>query len=252
MNQRISFTVLHHPFLYWDQPETQAAMLEVIDIKRRGFGKYYDAHRVLPLDTYDWIGTHIITFTEIDGMRRPIMSYKFIEKATCEQYGLPFNGLALFNSASDAHKRSAEVIIESASRRGMSIGYTSSWTVDPDFRVNPGSHELLTELSVASHVLHTKTFRVNESLIGGSVKAKAPLTLQLIGYKRLRDVRTGQELPSFSFPPLAGDPTLALHIDSVPPQAEEWAQKYSNAWEKRLEIGHYRPFPKPVDAKRAA
>ncbi|MGZ5279528.1 MAG: hypothetical protein ACXWC9_06280, partial [Pseudobdellovibrionaceae bacterium] len=100
-SQNLRFVVLKSPFQIWTQLENDTfkdLFHDMVRLKLQGYGLEYP-RGVLPVDTSDFIATHLLVCKEEGSRLRPIMGFKTTSFADCEHHQIAFPALGLVQAA---------------------------------------------------------------------------------------------------------------------------------------------------------
>lgn len=201
-------------------------------------GRYKDEYPygALPVDTTDFVGTHLMVCEELgNGDLTPLVAYRSMTLSRCNTHRLEFPLLSAVKKSGD--RQHADVIcnaLEDCTRRGIDISYESSWAVRQDARsaTNKEFGSLLRELVAVMAVHHHDDFDIPESLAGGVVRFKTGKTYTFLGYDRLQ--KDGAILPVIENYGLYGEQAELWHLTKFSDQARLLAKKYRSLWDQKL------------------
>lgn len=124
--------VLDCPYDTWGSTNTQHLFSEIINLKLAGYKDVY-TDGVLPMDTYDFIATHILVCMEENGKLRPLTGFKSVTSARCKRFNLPFPTAQLLSLGNTPlHVEAVDSIMKNCDESGNVLAYDSSWTVHPE------------------------------------------------------------------------------------------------------------------------
>jgi hypothetical protein len=235
---RVKFVMLHQPLLCWEDKEVQRFFGLMATLKIQGYEVNYPRSKSYALDTFDWISSHFIAFTEGSEGPEPVMAYRFTSYEECLFYGMRFLGLAVFDDGTEAHRNTVREIVNKGLQKGRSITYSSAWTVNPKIRGDKAFQETLRGYLIGSHALYQNTYGVDESICTGVERFKAHLTQERIGYQLLKDA-SGTVLPTFSRPTLNQEKVFGLHLPCLSEESQRIAESLQFMWKAKIELGSH-------------
>lgn len=171
--------ILKNPLLSWAQAETQQTLLEIVSFKTEGYGrKFEDKLKVIPLDVFEFVGTHILLYRH----GKIVLGYKSVLRSDCARMNLAFPPDAILAGSGSADHLTAyqEFMAEHGEKR---IAYDSHLTVSNEAAGDP---ELLYECLEILFALvyfqrHEET--VDYTFMNGAIFAGTHKTFQKMGSK---------------------------------------------------------------------
>lgn len=230
---RLRAVVIDCPIKHWNHPIVRQMFHKMVNLKLIGFrSKMPDNY--LPVDTSDYIGTHIMVCRENgNGELHPIMAFKGISLERCHQYGQQFAGRSCISSAhSDLHKMALEQYIESSIEGGHALAYTSSFAVDPD--LDRGAKLEAMKLLFPLVALYRLDFGISRLLALGSIKTKTNVTFRKLGFHPL--VHAGEMIPPVNIPAFQNERFEAMAMEHPSVECESSANAIQAWWDARIEI----------------
>jgi hypothetical protein len=203
-------------------------------MKLTGFLREYE-HGILPLGSYDFIGTLIMLCEKKDGELEPVFCFKSTTLERVKYFNLPFELLEWFHSSAEKnHEMVVRGILERAESEKINIGYNSSWTIDPKWREVAELKYLAKELSVALFVKYYQSRSTQEILIGGVKRFKVDQIQSFLGFEYLK--YNGEVLPPIEAWFAKNEKAILMHLTRFSKEALAIAEKYSKLWSERIEI----------------
>ena len=232
--ENLQVVVIDCPYNSFSSELTQKLFGKFINMKLTGFLKEY-GHGVMPLSSYDFIGTLIMLCEKNGEELDPVFCFKSSTLERVEYFGLPFeiNGL-LSSSGAGLHLKVIAEIVEKAKAGGRSIGYNSSWTISPNWRHQPDLKSLAKDLSVALFTHYYQSRNIDEILIGGVMKYKVDQIQAFLGFEYLE--LDGERLPPVETWFVRNEKTILMHLKRFSSEAQTIADRYVELWNNRLEI----------------
>ncbi|MGZ3770221.1 MAG: hypothetical protein ACXVCP_11380 [Bdellovibrio sp.] len=231
--------IVECPYEIWDNPLVQTIFLKMVALKRQGYGNNYDKN-VLPVDTSDFIGTHVLLcIKDIDGTWKPIMGYKSISLKKCQEYNLTFPGLNLVYSAKmPQHIQAVENIVRRCIDQQQGLAYCGSWTIDVEFKKNYyQNHKDLTDATTVFYFALKNQQNINEIVLGGTLRFHTEKIFSNWGCKPIS--LNEQELPPIKVAHLAEEAVIVMHTSADSPVSTiATEKKWHKIWKDRI---HLRP-----------
>ncbi|MCX6968034.1 MAG: hypothetical protein NTZ46_09725 [Verrucomicrobia bacterium] len=226
--------VLDCPYDTWSKTSTQSLFSEIINLKLAGYTSVY-TDGVLPVDTYDFIATHILVCGEENGQLKPLTGFKSVTLSRCKRFNLPFPTSQLLSGTNTPqHTEAVASIMRSCDESGDVLAYDSSWTVHPLVRKDRPVHHFLQELFI-SNVVHLHTSAAPHKLLGAGVRqVRTDKFFERVGFKRLSN--SGEPLSTFKQASLVGAEVALIHLERFSEFATSIAQKYESFWNERVVI----------------
>lgn len=226
--------VLDCPYDTWSSTDTQYLFSEIINLKLSGY-KSVHKEGSLPVDTYDFIATHILVCRDEGGKLKPVTGFKSVTSERCKRFNLPFPTVQLLAANSTPeHTEAVASIMRDCDQSGDVLAFDSSWTVDPDVRKSREAHHFLQELFI-SNVVHLHTSSSPHKLIGAGVRRiRTDKFFERVGFNRLANA--GQALPTFRQASLVGAEVALIYLERFSEFAKELSMKYESFWSNRITI----------------
>lgn len=232
-SRKLKAVVIDCPIKHWNHPIVRQMFHKTVNLKLTGFhSKMPDNY--LPVDTFDYIGTHILACREREnGELHPIMGFKGISLERCLHYGQNFSGRSSISSVrSDIHKMALDQYIDSSVGAGHALAYTSSFAVDPnlDRREKLEAMKLLFPLIA----FYRRDFRLSRLLANGSIKSKTNITFRKLGFRPL--LHAGEVLSPVYIPALQNEQFEVMTMEHLSAECEASANANQALWDARIEI----------------
>ncbi len=234
-NPKYKVVVLDCPYDTWSNETTQKLFSSIINLKLEGYKSYYP-DGVLPMDTYDFIATHILVCQDEEGELRPLTGFKSVTSMRCKRFSLPFTASHILSlSNMPQHAERVASLIKSCDESGNMLAYDSQWTVLPEIKKNRLIHYTLQELFIANVVhWHTAASTHHELLGLGACRVRTDKFFERVGFRRLTN--EGELLPPFGYESPTGTEVALIHLDRFSEFATKLAEKYQPLWDDRVTI----------------
>ncbi len=240
----LQWIVIECPYAQWNNPMVQQYFNQFITVKKMGFEKAYP-EGVLPLGTYDFIGTILMIVDKKTG--KPLCALKSTTQKRCAEYHLTEELTShLRVSNARAHLTAIEDVFKKAKEQNKLVSYLGSWATHPDV----AHHEfkkISREASMALTYHYYTSFEASEILAGASPRFKVPEVLMKLGYELLKD-HEQKLLPALTSPFLFGEPYVLVHLKNFSAAAKLDGAKYQALWDQRIELR----LPVDFEVKKAA
>ena len=226
---RLRIVILDHAVSCWDHSVTRDLFHKIVNLKLKGYGREY-SDRVLALDTFDFIGAHLLLCEERpNGELHPLMGYKSAPLKVAEHYNLQFPAFALLRSSGvPEYIPVVEKLIEQAKRAGEEICYDSSWTIDQKVKEDRDLNRHLRKMFTSLIVNYHRDFHREQWITCGVVHFKTDQFFTWLGGKAITE----------PFPQLTLDnsPVSMIHIEKHSKEAVEAAKHFEADWENRIVV----------------
>jgi len=229
--ERLRFVSLDCPLERWSDPDVRAAFNEMVHLKMLGFGGQYAAH-VMPVDTTDFIGAHVLTCVEGSDGLHLIAAFRTISCDRCCDFNLTFSAesLALQASARE-HAQAVRAFVGQDGR----VGYLGSWTVHPSARGNTALRAALRDDFALGSILVHEEHGIRRMVVGATLRFKVDRLLAAVGFRPL--ALDGAPLPPIAVRHLHGEQVLLMCVDEVTQDARDRAEALRDRWRARVALG---------------
>lgn len=223
---------------------------KIIAHKLRGYGSVY-TYGIMPVDSSDFIATHLCVFSEEQDKLTPLVVYKSVKKAKCEVHNIPFSAQYLAKMSSNENDILAvEKLIKDANERGSLVSYDGGWTIDPVVRQDPALGTELKNLVIAMHYSHYSQFKKYDLFTFAATRFKVDEWFRRWGYSPLS--WNGKASEPFPLAAFGGEPVWIHHTQQFSEEARQTAEAYRSYWENRIEIGTMSENLRKILEKKAA
>jgi len=228
--ERLRFITLDCPLERWSNLDVRAAFDETVRLKMLGFGEHYQAH-VMPVDTTDFIGYHILTGVEGSDGLHLLAAFRAITCDRCRDFNLTFSAESL---ALQANARAHAAAVREFVERDSRVGYLGSWTVHPSARANPSLRTALREDFALGSVLAHQEAGIPRLVVGATLRFKVDRLLASVGFRPLS--HEGSPLPPIEVRHLNGEPVLLMCLDEFDQEALKRADALRARWQERVTL----------------
>ncbi|MDD0851849.1 hypothetical protein HBN50_02025 [Halobacteriovorax sp. GB3] len=227
--------VLDCPYDTLHDPRTRDILNDTVQLKVDGFKTGYQ-YGVLPVDTADFIATHILMCFKYGERYLPVAGFKSITPQRSEFHRIQFPLLSLLNSSkANVHSQIIVNELEQADKKGLQARWDSSYTILPSLRKDRAITEHLKELFICSHVNFHKEFKSDIVYSSGVVKYKTDQFFSSWGYERIQN--KGEDLPLISQYSLFEEQVRLMRLSRLDhPYALEMAEKFKDIWDNKTVI----------------
>lgn len=229
--------ILKNPSKIWSQTEDaefRNLFYKIARLKLRGYEAEYPPG-VLPIDTTDFIATHILICDMKPEGASPITGIKSTTLSQSQTHRLNFPALSLVQAAeAQPHIQAMIHLIQQCQKLNKELAYTGSWTINPETRKDRVLTKEVTRMFYAAYVLYHMEYQINEIITGGTMRFKADHFFRSMGH----DIFSykGQPLPPIYVKHLFGEQVQLLHLKAFTEEAKRSAEEFREMWSNRLEI----------------
>lgn len=234
---KLKLVVLNSPYQNWQRPKMAEYFSKMVELKFNGYRKNYPAH-YLPVETTDLIGIHHLVFVEDQGREVLLSGFKTVFLEQCDFHRIVFPVVAMMSRKGQAgpeHQDSVLKTIETAKKNEERVSYSSSWTINPDYKDKPELAQAAKELCVAMLYWHSREYEIKNEFLLGVVKAKTDLFFMNYGYK---PISIGPvELPAFEAIDVDHKEVRMLYREQFNSNANQLLEKYDLLFQECTVIG---------------
>lgn len=227
--------VLECPYDHMENEATRELFSKVIALKIAGYKPHYD-YGVLPVDTTDYVGTHLLICTTKDGELIPVTGCRTITLARSERHGLTFPGLGLVQaSRAPEHVLTVQEWVAEARKTNSPLSYASSWTVSPDVpQESKSQRSLLRSLFEAIHVFHHTENQLNRIIVGGTLRFKTDHVFKAWGHEPLS--LNGKVLGPIQVPTLLDEDVAVMTMTRFNEETLQRVERWRGMWNRRITL----------------
>lgn len=205
---------------------------KMLSLKYHGYSNRHNKN-TLPIDTTDFIGTHLIVCENEGDELIPLMAYKSTTVETCEKYNLKFPFLGLLeNSGNKVCLNETHDLINKLKKNNSSLSYDTSWTMSQKLEGLREKRDYLKEILQMLLVKHHTDYNIPNWVTFGICKMKTDLL-----FKSMGGIEISQE-PLIKHPGLNGQDAVAILLPSNNYQFEalRMSKKHELLWKNKIEI----------------
>jgi hypothetical protein len=195
---RLQLITIECPYDLLSQSEVQELFAKTLDLKIQGYLKEYP-YGILPIDTTDFVGDHMILAQEWGGKLTPIMAQRSVSLERCQIHHLPFPGLQLLEGVENAesHRAALSHLVDKEVRKNGRITYDSSVTIHPKVRENLVLKQVVRDLIWVQHVHFHESVGTSLNITMAVTQFKMDQAFRVMGYQPL--LHQQNELPALTF-----------------------------------------------------
>jgi hypothetical protein len=233
----LRFVILKDVAQIWSQTDHvvfKELFYNMIQMKLRGYEAEYPAG-VLPIDTTDFFGHHLLICEEKNGFFYPVSGIKSTFLSESQRRQLNFPALSLVQAAeAPEHIKTMKKILERCEKENTNICYTGSWTTTPAIRKNREYNRTVIRHFYALYVLFHLEQKVDEIITGGTMRFKADHFFNEMGHEIFAS--EGKKLEPIFVKHLFGEKVQLLHLKKFTNTAIKKAEEFRDKWNQRVEI----------------
>jgi hypothetical protein len=224
----LRLVVIECPLDGWGDRAVRGLFCDMVELKILGFGARYSA-KVLPVDTTDFIGRHILSCVDSAEGLRAIAGFRAIDREQCRSFNLPFPAESLARAAgASRHVEAVRALLEP----DEPLGYIGSWTVHPSVRDNLPLRAALRDHFALGAILLHREVGVTRLILGATLRFKVDRLLAAIGYRVLS--HQGDPLPPIPARHLHGEQVQLMYLEEYQDAVLERAHGLRSLWEARV------------------
>jgi hypothetical protein len=147
---QLSVLVIERPAEKLGNRKVEQAWLDLLRLRMLGYRHDY-AGQVLPLDTYDFLATHIAAgIAHPSGEFQPLMAFRTLTLGSAAAAYLPL--IAGAEGFPDEVRAPLDAVLEGYTPTPEALAYVSAWVIHPAWRGRPEMRDLTYGLVLAWHV----------------------------------------------------------------------------------------------------
>jgi hypothetical protein len=232
---QLQIVVMDCAYNSFSNPLTQKLFGKYISLKLDGFLKEY-GHGVLPLGSYDFIGTVVMVCEKKGEEMEPITCFKSSTLERARYFSLPLEINSLFHSSAEKqHQKFVESLIRRVEQENKSLGYVSSWTMSSTWGKGTPLRKLALQITNSSLVNLYIDSKIDEALSAGILKFKIDDVQRFLGFNQIQF--EGEVLPPIEAWFVKNEKTALMHLESFSDAAKKQAKQYRDLWDSRLFLG---------------
>lgn len=226
--EQLRFVTLDCPLERWRDPDVRAAFAEMVRLKMLGFSSQHAAG-VMPVDTSDFIASHVLTCVEGSDGLHLVSAFRTISSERCREFNLTFSAESLAIAA--GAREHAEAVREFVGQDG-GVGYLGSWTIHPSARDNAALRAALRDDFALGAILAHEEAGIPRIVVGATLRFKVDRLLSPVGFRPLS--LKGAELPPIQVRHLHGEPVLLMCRGKA--DAPREVEALRGRWEARVAL----------------
>lgn len=232
--RNLRIVVLDSFYDFHQNPTVRDLFVKLISLKIKGYQTAYP-YGVLPVDSGDFFGVHILLCRETPEGLDPIMGLKSIFLSRCKAFKQDFPAFHLFEGIDTPdHLAATKKIIEDSEKNEEEVAYSASWTMDPDLKKDPSLKKFCRDLVTFFLIRFYESRKVENVIAGAATRFKIEEIKFFVGFEPVS--RNNKALPSFKCKAFFGEPVLLMHWKKNRPEAKKWASSYDPLWSSRIEF----------------
>jgi hypothetical protein len=218
----------------WGNPQTRELLMRTLSLKLHGYLSSYP-YGTLPIDTTDFICTHLLICEKRSHELLPVMGYKCttLDRANTHRLALPCQAI-LQSSGAERHHRRVLQLLDEICAKGRRVSYDGSWTLDPEIRNDEDLSKRFKDVLMALNVLHHLDAGISDILGFGVPRFKTDQFFRCIGYERVSD--QGGVLPEIQQRSLQDESVVLMHLQKFSDIAMATGRRFRKSWDNRIEI----------------
>lgn len=237
IRKQLRIVVLDCPYNTINDPQTQKLLGKITQFK---INSYLDdwQYGVLPVDSGDFVGIHLLLGIENQGELEIIAGLKIMTHDRCREFGLEFSAFHALNHTPETlpHQLAIEQVVKKADEKRQSAGYICSWAVRPDAKKSRHLARFCRDISGSMLMWACQEFGIPHAIGFGVQRLKVDRYHEWLGFKPL--LYGGQPLPVFTSKSYMNEVLTTSLIDAYgfSEEAKNTALEYRDLWESRIEI----------------
>ena len=236
----LCIVVLENPYKNLSILEARTVFSNILDVKLRGYVAIYD-EGVMPIDTTDFIATHLMIADKNNPFEKIYLTYKSISYKTCEKYNVPFPFMAILkNNAHPSCYNEMERILNECKHKDQDLSYEAGWTIDPLVRENKKLQNELKEVMTMFAINHHAEYNIPHWVTLGICKVKTDQFFIQMGLKEI----SAHSVLSHPYLHQTDARAIISQNGQYNDHVYEIAKKYQNLWENRITINMSSVFNK--------
>lgn len=168
----LCIVVLESPYDSLILKDARQLFSNMINTKLRGYKSYHE-DGIMPIDTTDFIATHLIISNKLNPFEEIYMSYKSCSYKTCEKYNISFPFMTILEKYShpDCFNKMNQ-ILEDCKSKNEDLSYDTGWTINPNIKGNKELQIVLKEMVATFVTNHHPLYNVPHWVTLGICKVK--------------------------------------------------------------------------------
>jgi len=239
--KKLRVVILDCPYDTMDHPLVQDLFPKVLALKIQGYRSEHP-YGVMPVDSGDFVGCHVLLCEESDAGLNPIMGFKSITEDRCRTFQLEFPAYHLLDHTRlFQHRKAITECLENAKKEKARVGYNGSWTMSPDARAHRDFARIVKDMSISFLALYYQTYHIKYVVAAAVVRFKVDHLKRFIGFKQI-ELR-GKALKNFDSPAFFGEELALMFLNEFSVKINQLAENFKDLWANRLVISKETLYP---------
>lgn len=169
----LKVVVVNSPYDQWSNPIVRELFTNTVGLKINSYGKFYPMGTI-PVDTTDFVGTHLLICIEEFNKIKPIATYRSITWQRCMETCLnfPLQNILETSNALD-HLSVLKEIMNNHEKNPSALVYQSGWAIDAQVKENRTLVKDVKDIMTAIVALNSWEEGIKETVGAGSTLVKA-------------------------------------------------------------------------------
>lgn len=231
-----------------ENPQVRKLFADLLLMRKRGYSSRHQSG-ALPIDTYDFIGTHYLLAIEQKDQLQVLGCIRMVKLSQAKIYNLAFPAMSLFASANATrHIDYMNLLMKERFQNNANTEFTyvSSWSFDPIIRNSPEVFETFYKLISTISVYSLQNPSQEIRIACGIPRLKTDQYIISTGFERAFDHEG--VLSEVHQANLLGEPVVLLTLlEGHNFQYRRKAQEHQKLWEERIVLS-----PSTIERKKAA
>lgn len=237
IKQKYRFVTVHRAYELMDYDLSRTIFPGIIDLKTKGYRQEYPKG-VLPFDSSDFFATHLLLCDVTSEVPRPVLGFKSITLAACDEHNTAFPMLGMLERSDDGanDKSVVQQILEEyrGAEATEKIAYNGSFTILPDLRQDRVLMKHLWELSFSLLSNYYTDYGIEHVLAVCATKFSVNRRKEEFGWNYIkREHGLMDEYPCRS---LFGAPLVPMELRTSHPDCQRSRAAFSDMWDSRLVV----------------
>lgn len=233
--EKLKIVILDCYYNVHDDATAKQLFIKILSMKIAGYRGEYP-YGVLPIDSGDFIGVHILLCKETDQGLQPVMGFKSVSLERCKAFHLSFPAFNLLQGLKlPMHEKIIKTLIANAEKKGQDIAYNASWTMLPETRKNDSLRKLCRDLTAFLLIRYYDFYEIPNVIAGAVVRFKADQIQKFAGFNYFADDQ-GSLLDPIECKFVFHEKVALMHLEKLNAEALKWAKQYDFLWDQRLVI----------------
>lgn len=228
--KRIKIVVMDVPYDVLHYDLAKQIFINTLSLKLMGYQSVY-SYGVLPIDTYDFIGTSLLVTLQLDNGEHYILAgQKAVTLNRCTIHKQEFPGVVVAKKMCTPEcSQEIERIVNKCKAENIGLSYDASWTINPELKNYSSFLNLVIGVSFSMEINFHLDYNIKEWVVVGIKKVGTDKYFERTGCK------TVSANPEFKFLGLDNADAVMYHHDgNYSLQTMQRANRYKHVWDNRL------------------